>query len=151
MYAIRSYYDTASSSTIYPEIRFTGRYDGDPLGIMTLAETPIFSSSGAQLHSAGRWGDYSQMSIDPTDDQTFWYSHEYIPTTGNNTWRTRIASFSFVVPPCTVAIASSPNPVSGATDIPLDEPVLSWDNGVDATEIEVIFDFTTIYSRNNFV
>lgn len=137
---------TASSSSINPEIRFTGRFDGDPLGVMTLAETLIYSSSGAQLHTAGRWGDYSQMSIDPVDDQTFWYSHEYIPTTGNNTWRTRIASFSFVVPPCNIGAASNPNPTSGTTDIPLDEPVLSWENGLDATEIEVIFNFATIYS-----
>ena len=27
-----------------------------------------------------RWGDYSSMAIDPTDDCTFWYTTEYQPT-----------------------------------------------------------------------
>jgi hypothetical protein len=137
---------TASSSSIHPEIRFTGRFDGDPLGLMTIAEGIIYFSGGAQTHSAGRWGDYAQMSIDPVDDQTFWFSHEYIGSTGTANWRTRIASFSFVVPPCTVGTASNPNPANGATDIQLDIPTLSWVNGSDATEIEVIFNFSTIYS-----
>jgi hypothetical protein len=42
------------------------------------------------------FGDYSQMTIDPTDDCTFWYTGIYYPTTGNpNDWHTRIGSFRF--------------------------------------------------------
>ena len=33
--------------------------------------------------AAERWGDYSALSIDPSDDCTFWYTTEYIPKTGN--------------------------------------------------------------------
>jgi hypothetical protein len=34
------------------------------------------------------------MTVDPTDDCTFWYASTYYPTTGNN-WHTRIGAFRF--------------------------------------------------------
>jgi len=34
------------------------------------------------------------MSVDPTDDCTFWYTNEYVATS-NGTWGTRIGAFSF--------------------------------------------------------
>jgi uncharacterized repeat protein (TIGR01451 family) len=39
------------------------------------------------------------MSVDPTDDCTFWYTQEYVETSGSAPWQTRIASFAF--PECT--------------------------------------------------
>ena len=33
------------------------------------------------------------MSIDPSDECTFWYTNEYLPTTGNFNWTTWIGSF----------------------------------------------------------
>ncbi len=88
---------SVSGSTIYPEIRYTGRLDGDPLGEMTVAEDTIYSSSGAQT-GLTRWGDYTTMSVDP-DGQTFWYSNQYQPYQGSFNWKTRIASFAFTVTP----------------------------------------------------
>jgi hypothetical protein len=35
------------------------------------------------------------MSVDPVDECTFWYTNEYIQTTGNAPWQTRIAAFKF--------------------------------------------------------
>ena len=35
------------------------------------------------------------MSVDPVDDCTFWYTQEYIKTTGSFNWNTRIANFKF--------------------------------------------------------
>ena len=32
--------------------------------------------------AAGRWGDYSMIATDPVDDCTFWFTNEYIQTTG---------------------------------------------------------------------
>ena len=32
---------SASSSSIYPDIRYTGRFESDPLGVMTIAENVI--------------------------------------------------------------------------------------------------------------
>ncbi|RLD85853.1 MAG: hypothetical protein DRJ02_09630, partial [Bacteroidetes bacterium] len=85
---------SVSGSSTYPSIRYTGRLAGDPLNTLTITETSIFSGTASQT-GVGRWGDYSMMSVDPTDDFTFWYTQEY--TSGSWNWRTRIASFDFPV------------------------------------------------------
>ena len=93
---------SASSSTAYPAIRYTGRLAGDPLGILSQGEGTLFSGTGAQTHSASRWGDYSMLGVDP-DGCTFWYTNEYVATTGSAPWRTRIGSFRLAAcgPPTT--------------------------------------------------
>jgi hypothetical protein len=136
---------SVSSSTINPEIRYTGRHDGDPLGTMTITEGTIHSSGGSQTNGLSRWGDYSQMSVDPVDDQTFWYSQEYIPSNGSFNWNTRIASFVFG-PPCPVGFASNPDPANGATDVGINIGQITWTNGTGATSIEVWFDGVMVYS-----
>lgn len=89
---------SASSTSVMPEIRFTGRLSGDPLGTMPITEETIFSSSGVQT-SLSRWGDYTQMSVDPAEPDVFWYVNQYQPSTGSFNWRTRIASIDFALVP----------------------------------------------------
>ncbi len=86
---------SVSSSTVFPSIRYAGRLAGDPLGTLPQAETSIIAGSGSQTGTASRWGDYSAMAVDPVDDCTFWYTTEYIQTTGAIPWQTRVASFKF--------------------------------------------------------
>ncbi|MFV8225535.1 GEVED domain-containing protein [Christiangramia aquimixticola] len=62
---------------IYPSIRYTGRYMGDPLGIMTIEEQTIVKGESPQPSASGRYGDYAHLSIDPSDDLTFWHNAEY--------------------------------------------------------------------------
>ena len=88
-------YSVSNSTNVYPTIRYTGRRANDGLGLMTVAEQTIIDGTGNQTGSACRWGDYSCMSVDPTDDQTFWFTTEYIQTSGTANWKTRIASFKF--------------------------------------------------------
>ncbi len=83
---------SVSSKHVYPGIRYTGRLAGDPRGLMTQGERVLQAGSGSQLGTS-RWGDYTSMNVDPTDDCTFWYVNEYIRETGLATWRTRIGSF----------------------------------------------------------
>jgi hypothetical protein len=83
---------SVSSNTIYPSIRVTGRKKADPLNEMTFDEIEIATGGGNQSTNT-RWGDYSMMSVDPTDDITFWYTQMYLPETGVYAWSTRIASF----------------------------------------------------------
>jgi hypothetical protein len=93
---------SVSSASISPSIRYTGRLASDPLGTME-SEIDILSAArvahGSQT-TTYRWADYSGMSVDPSDDCTFFYTTAYIPTTGS-IWSTRIASFSF--PSCAPA------------------------------------------------
>ncbi len=90
---------SASSSTIFPGIRYTGRLVTDPAGTMPQGEATLFAGSGSQT-SGKRWGDYTQMSSDPADECTFWYVNEYLPSNGSFNWRTRIGSFRFPVANC---------------------------------------------------
>jgi len=112
---------SASSSTTYPSIRYVGREATDPLNQMGV-EATLVAGTGYQLSSSGRWGDYSSMSVDPTDDCTFWYTQEYYADVdifyGAN-WQTRIASFKF--PSCATAAAGSDLSVA-KTDSP--DPVV---------------------------
>jgi hypothetical protein len=89
---------SVSSETTYPSIRYAGRLAGDPLDTLQ-AEASIIAGTGSQTHSAARWGDYSMMALDAQDGCTFWYTTEYIQTTGSAPWQTRIGSFRF--PSCT--------------------------------------------------
>ncbi len=85
---------SVSSSLMNPAIRFTGRVPTDPLGTME-AENTIINGTGSQLRNLNRWGDYSSMSVDPVDDCTFWYTNEYLKSSGTFNWSTWIASFRF--------------------------------------------------------
>lgn len=89
---------SVSSSTMYPSIRYTGRVAGDPSGTLPQGEGTIIVGTGAQTHTASRWGDYSMLAVDPVDDCTFWFTTEYVATTGSAPWQTRIASFT--LPDC---------------------------------------------------
>ncbi len=81
-----------SSSQMYPAIRYAGRLAGETPNLLTQNEAELFQGPGSQSGS-NRWGDYSMLTIDPTDDCTFWYTQEYA-TSGSN-WHTRIGSFMF--------------------------------------------------------
>lgn len=100
-------YSVSASTSVYPSIRYTGRRYSDPLGQMTVAEQTIKDGTGSQTGSSARWGDYSGMSVDPTDDLTFWFTTEYIQTTGTASWQTRIASFKFTNNPSVTTLAAT--------------------------------------------
>ena len=92
----------ASSTTLNPDIRYAGRLLADPLNTLPQTETTMLpgvtraTQSGTCAGSTcTRWGDYSAMSVDPTDECTFWFTTEYYETTSNVSWRTRIGSFKF--------------------------------------------------------
>jgi hypothetical protein len=85
---------SASASTLNPSVVYTGRKPTDAAGKM---ETPfvVVKGTGVQTATSNRWGDYASMSIDPSDDCTFWFAQEYIKTTGSFNWNTRLNSFKF--------------------------------------------------------
>src|SRR5437773_3284451 len=107
---------SASSSSNFPAVRYTGRVPSDPAGTME-SENSIIEGTGSQTNGNGgsRWGDYSSMSIDPVDDCTFWYTNEYLTTNGSFNWKTRIASLKFTScgppgSPSATTLISSLNP-----------------------------------------
>jgi IPT/TIG domain len=86
---------SVSSTTVYPSIRYAGRLATDPLGSLSQGEATMTAGTGAETDFSGRWGDYSTMNVDPSDDCTFWYANEYFPTTSDRGWHTRIGHFEF--------------------------------------------------------
>jgi hypothetical protein len=90
-------YSVVNGVDVFPGIRYTGRLASDPLGQMTLGEETIINGSGVQLTTNSRWGDYTDITVDPTDDCTFWYVNEYYTLAGQNSstagWQTRIGTF----------------------------------------------------------
>ncbi len=99
---------TASNTGMNPDIRYNGRLVGDPGGTLPQTEGTLQTGGGSQNNVCGtstctRWGDYSEMTIDP-DGCTFWYTNEYYAASGNN-WQTRIGSFKF--PSCSIPTAAA--------------------------------------------
>lgn len=78
-----------SSTTVFPSIRFTGRKASDPMGVMRPELTLI---DGTAANASFRYGDYGSVSVDPSDNKTFWYTGQYNPSTN---WSTRIGTFLF--------------------------------------------------------
>jgi hypothetical protein len=66
---------TTVSETEKIAINYTGRYSSDALGQMTIEETQIAQSTSN--NPSNRLADYVQLSIDPTNDKTFWHIAEY--------------------------------------------------------------------------
>jgi hypothetical protein len=121
---------SVSSAATYPSVRYTGREVTDPLGTLQ-AETPLAKGFGSQT-GYNRWGDYSAMRIDPSDDCTFWYTQEYQATTQSAGWNSRVGSFKFpscgsVAPPVLTTITVSPSNASVQTGAHLQFSAAGYD------------------------
>ena len=96
---------SVSSTTIFPSVRYAGRLASDPPGLLSQGEATLIAGTGSQLTSSNRWGDYAAVTVDPTDDCTFWLAEEYYTAAGQALsgvgWQTRIGSFKY--PGCTAA------------------------------------------------
>jgi hypothetical protein len=109
-------YSASAATGTYPSVFYTGRLASDPLGTMTQGEGVLAAGAGSQT-GVSRWGDYSTMSIDPSDDQTFWYTQEYYSTSSSSGWKTRIGSFRLAGGP-TVTLTSPANGSSTSNTTP---------------------------------
>jgi len=83
---------TASSSSMFPSIMFAGRDAGDPIGKLS---KELLAVAGTKSQAdVDRWGDYASMSIDPTDDCTFWFTTEVMEK-NRKAWQTSIVHTKF--------------------------------------------------------
>ncbi len=80
---------SVSSRSVFPGIRYASRKASDPPGVLS-NETVLIDGGGSQTGSS-RWGDYSAMNVDPSDDCTFWYTTEYYDATSLAGWKTLIS------------------------------------------------------------
>ena len=66
---------SSMNSTNPITLRYTGRYANDPSGQMTIEENLVGQSNATNPNT--RYADYSQISVDPSNDKTFWFISEY--------------------------------------------------------------------------
>ncbi|MDQ2805481.1 MAG: S-layer homology domain-containing protein, partial [Chloroflexota bacterium] len=116
---------SVSSSTVFPGLRYAGRLAGDPAGQLAQGEAEIWAGTIIQSNGS-RWGDYSGMTVDPSDDCTFWFTGQYSGNGDLFGWRTRIASFRF--PSCGAPPAAGAWDQTVYTDPNLTTPCYTgWD------------------------
>ena len=146
-----------SSSAEYMSMYVTGHSSGDALGTM---QTPVLVRAGQAAYSASfdssryRAGDYSGITVDPTDG-SFWAANEYAKSSSSSAnWGTWLANFTLgaagpdVTPPA--ATVTAPN--GGETWTAGTTRIIAWtatDNvGVTAVDLYYSTDggnnFTTI-------
>jgi hypothetical protein len=109
---------STSSATQEPSIRYAGRLASDPLNDLGQGEAVMTAGGGHQTHSSGRWGDYSMLTVDPTDNLSFWHTNEYYPVTSSASWFTRVGKFQFPA----ASPTPTPTPTATATVTPTVTP-----------------------------
>ena len=83
---------SSPTNTTYPGIHVIGRSTCAPANTMDIAEFSIVEG-GTYQSTYERWGDYANMSVDPSDDYTFWFTTEYM-NSSNTTKYSKIAAFT---------------------------------------------------------
>lgn len=86
-----------SSASLYPSVAValgtvssTNLTTGEKLTPLS-QESFVMNGTGSQRKYT-RWGDYTHMSVDPTDGCTLWFTGQYQTVTGVFDWSTRIYS-----------------------------------------------------------
>jgi len=85
----------ATSSSLNPGIRYAAQLSTAAPNTISLGESTLVNGGGGfSANCPGtctRWGDYSNVSLDPADGCTLWFTSEYMQATGVN-WSTRIGA-----------------------------------------------------------
>ncbi|MEQ1935493.1 MAG: hypothetical protein ABL962_16660, partial [Fimbriimonadaceae bacterium] len=96
---------TRSSTSITADIMVASRKSTDPVG--TMGTPVLLESSAGNNYAQSRWGDYSSVSVDPSDNTSFWIGH--LNVRADNFWRTGFfklaasAGFTFTLNKTSVA------------------------------------------------
>jgi hypothetical protein len=141
---------SASGPNIFPGAYYTGRLAGDPAGTVEPAAALAtgvdfyFREFGSNGGTSNRWGDYSGIAIDPSDNTTFWLYNEYALARGtvrqsdpteDGRWGTRYGKFSFVQPvsatPSTPDLVTASDTGNSSTD-----DLTKLDNSTAASKLQ---------------
>ena len=93
---------TDVANNVNAEVRYSGRLHTEPVGVIASPGSLLYGSNTFYSANIGnlaqRWGDYSAVSLDPSDSSglTAWIVNERILT--NATWGSRIGRIG--LPPC---------------------------------------------------
>jgi len=97
----------------------------------------IFRAFGSWPGDRNRWGDYTGMSLDPTDDNVFWAFNQYAMTRGTGTapedcmWGTAWASLIYVF------VVDTHTPAPNARSVPTGSTIqVTFNDHVDDTTLD---------------
>jgi hypothetical protein len=121
---------TIVSSTKHLSIRYTGRLASDALGVMTQGEGVASDGDARSNRSDGRYGDYAQITMDPTDDLTFWHIGEYMKGSSSEVRRSRVVAFRFGTPVPDTQAPSTPTNLA-ASNVSATTLTLNWTASTD--------------------
>jgi uncharacterized membrane protein len=88
---------STSGVTSVPGISVTGLKNGTD-DLMELGQRMYNGNDQSYQGTYSRWGDYSSVSVDPSDDCSFWYTNEYVKPpvlSFDFLWQTVVGKFSF--------------------------------------------------------
>ncbi len=119
-----------ADANTYPSIQVTGRHAADPPGSMGSLQQAAIGDAG----SDGRWGDYFDLTTDPTNDVRFWFVGEYARDYG---WQTYVGSF--------VVTCVEDLDANGSVDIgDLLAVIAAWGSDGDAATIAAPYDIVDV-------
>jgi hypothetical protein len=106
---------TYASTTDHAGCAISGRYASDAPGTIQAPTLAVVSTTAYNAQSGTqRWGDFSKVDVDPTDDQTLWAFVEYCNAT--NSWGVRVIQV-LAPPPATPTSASPATLAQGASNV----------------------------------
>jgi len=121
---------TVVSSSKHLSIRYTGRMAGDALNVMTSPAATAVDGDARSNRSDGRYGDYAQITLDPTDDLTFWHIGEYMKSPSNSVRRSRVVAFRLGTAVPDNQAPSTPTNLA-ASNVAATSVTLSWTASTD--------------------
>jgi len=87
----------------FADVQVAGRYSCDALGTLQASSLATSSTTTYALQSGTqRWGDYTQVVVDPTDNMTMWAFAEYCDA--SNSWAVRVVKLLAPPPPPTASL-----------------------------------------------
>ena len=119
----------SSSTTVQVSSYFTGRGSADPLGTMTAMEG-LIANGNAKIPGT-RYGDYSKMDVDPSDDATFWFINEYM----NGGRKGVVGAFKIEVGPPDTEPPTNPSNLV-ASNITSSGATLDWNASTDNVGVD---------------
>ena len=114
---------------------YTGRYASDALGTMSISEEIIQAGTGNI--SSTRFGDYSKLAVDPSNDKAFWFNNELISGSRANVVGVFQIAANFAND---VGVVNIDSPVSGTLTASEDVTVTIFNYGEnDASDFDVTY------------
>ncbi len=115
-----------SSTNLPPGIRVAGQSataNASTNNLLDVPEKTIVNGTISQS-SSDRWGDYSQMSVDPSNNADFWFTSQYMLSNSNKGSKITQFIFTTLCTPPSIEASNFSSPVINNTDM-----IINWTRG----------------------